>query len=203
MLTSAGMTFYLSVFAIVFIPSFSIISSYLGVRYCEVKSDRIMCYLFAACMSAIASLLTLMIMTILLMSTVHRTNDYRTIYSNKIEATVSFKTDSDNNDFIGGKQIKSTDRSNSGTLVLRKDDVKIEKEIEHVDYLGDVEKGSVVEKIEYSKSLEESKLFGIMIMTNHSDRLKIHLKKPASEYAKEKKDAETKKELKSLLESSK
>lgn len=202
MLTSAGMTLYLSVFAIAFILSFPIISSYLDIRHLEDRSDRVMGYLFTICMSAMTSVLTLIIMTILLMFTVHRTNDYRTIYSNKIEATVSFKTDSDDNEFIGGRQIKSTDRSNSGTLVLSKDDVKIEKEIEHVDYLGDVEKGSVVEKIEYSNSLEESKLFGVTIMTNHSDRLEIHLKKPASEYAKEKKNAKIKKELSSILESS-
>lgn len=202
MLTSAGIILYASVFVIAFVLSFPIISNYLGIRDCEDKSDRVMGYLFTVCMSAMTSVLTLIIMTILLMFTVHRTNDYRTIYSNKIEATVSFKTDSDDNEFIGGRQIKSTDRSNSGTLVLSKDDVKIEKEIEHVDYPGDVEKGSVVEKIEYSNSLEESKLFGVTIMTNHSDRLKIHLKKPASEYAKEKKDAKIKKELSSILESS-
>lgn len=206
MLTSTGMTLYLSVFVIVFILSFPIISNYLGIRDCEDKLDRMMGYLFTACMSVIASLFALIIMTVLLMFTVDRTDNFRTIYSNDLKATVSFKTGNDENEFIGGKQIKSTDRSDSGTLVLSKDDVQVEKEIDHVDYLGDIEKGSVVEKIEYSDRLEESKLFGVTIMTNHSSRLKIHLNKPASETAKEKKKekkkAEIKKELNSLLKSS-
>lgn len=73
---------------------------------------------------------------------------------------------------------------------------------DEVEYLGDVTKGSTVEKIEYSNSLRETKVFGVSLMQMKENCLKIHLKKPASEIAKEKKNTEIEKELRSLIESS-
>lgn len=132
------------------------------------------------------------------------TDNYHTIYSNKMNAQVVFKSSTDDAVFTGGQPIKQTTEDDHGTLTLSKDGIDLKKQIYSADYVGDVEKGSIVEKIEYSKSTQETKLFGISLLKDENyPSLKIHLKKPASEYAKEQKDSETKKELKSLLESSK
>lgn len=155
--------------------------------------------ILAALVTAVAFVTTIMILAINLKDS---KSDYRAIYSNDLKATVSFKTDLDEREFVGGQKIKETTNRQSGILTISKDAVKVTRRVSGTEYLGDVEKGSIVEKIEYSNTLQESKMFGSTLMTNKENRLKIHLKKPASEYAKEKKDAETKKELKSLLGSS-
>lgn len=120
-----------------------------------------------------------------------------------MDAKVVFKSFMDNAVFTGGQPIKKTTLDSQGILTLSKDGVDFKKNIRNVGYVGDVEEGSNVEKIEYSNSVRETKLLGVSLLKDEDyPTLKIHLKKPASEYAKEKKDAETKKELKSLLESS-
>ena len=125
---------------------------------------------------------------------------YHTIYSNKLNANVKFVA-SDNAEFIGGQPIKSTSEKNTGTLTLSKNDTTVTRDIYNVEFVGDVEKDSIVEKIEYSNSTRETKLFGVTLLKLNSwHDLKILLKKPESKTLKEKQDAENRKELKSLLD---
>lgn len=125
---------------------------------------------------------------------------YHTIYSNKLNANVKF-VDSDSVEFIGGQPIKSTSEKTTGTLTLSKNDTNVTRDINDVEFVGDVVKDSIVEKIEYSNSTRETKLFGVTLFKlNGWNDLKIHLKKPESKTLKEKKDAQTRKELNSLLD---
>lgn len=125
---------------------------------------------------------------------------YHTIYSNQLNANVKFVA-SDNAEFIGGQPIKSTSEKNTGTLTLSKNDTTVTRDIDNVEFVGDVEKDSIVEKIEYSNSTRETKLFGVTLFKIDGWKdLKIHLKKPESKTLKEKKDAQTRKELNSLLD---
>lgn len=125
---------------------------------------------------------------------------YHTIYSNQLNADVKFVA-SDNAEFIGGQPIKSTSEETTGTLTLSKNDTTVNRDINDVKFVGDVEKDSIVEKIEYSNSTRETKLFGVTLFKlNGWNDLKIHLKKPESKTLKKKKDAQTRKELNSLLD---
>ena len=203
-LTSAGTILMSIVCAITFIITFVGFVRTEDVRSCYSLVVRAICYLSGAILAAqvtvVAFITTIMILA---MNLKDSKSDYRAIYSNDLKATVSFKTDLDEREFVGGQKIKETTNRQSGILTISKDAVKVTRRVSGTEYLGDVEKGSIVEKIEYSNTLQESKMFGSTLMTNKENRLKIHLKKPASKYAKEKKDAETKKELKSLLDSDK
>ena len=125
---------------------------------------------------------------------------YHAIYSNKLNANVKF-VDSDNVEFIGGQPIKSTSEKTTGTLTLSKNDTNVTRDINDVEFVGDVEKDSIVEKIEYSNSTRETKLFGVTLFKlNGWNDLKIHLKKPESKTLKEQQDVENRKELNSLLD---
>lgn len=167
------------------------------------KTEKSIGYCFTLFVSVICTACIFVIEMVLIYGLCQTTDNYHTIYSNKMNAKVVFKSSTYDAVFIGGQPIKQTTEDDHGTLTLSKDGVNLKKQIYSTDYVGDVEKGSIVEKIEYSKSTQETKLFGISLFKDEDyAKLKIHLKKPASEYAKEKKDAETKQELKSLLESS-
>lgn len=125
---------------------------------------------------------------------------YHTIYLNQLNADVKFVA-SDNAEFIGGQPIKSTSEKTTGTLTLSKNDTTVNRDINDVEFVGDVEKDSIVEKIEYSNSTRETKLFGVTLFKlNGWNDLKIHLKKPESKTLKEKQDVENRKELNSLLD---
>lgn len=125
---------------------------------------------------------------------------YHTIYSNKLNANVKFVA-SDDVEFIGGQPIKSTSERTTGTLTLSKNDTNVTRDINDVKFVGDVEKDSIVEKIEYSNSTRETKLFGVTLLKLDGwNDLKILLKKPESKTLKEKQDAENRKELNSLLD---
>ena len=190
-LTSAGTILMSIVCAITFIIAFVGFVRTEDVRSCYSSVVRAICYLtgaiLAALVTAVAFVTTIMILAINLKDS---KSDYRVIYSNNLKATVSFKTDLDEREFVGGQKIS-------------KDAVKVTRRVSGTEYLGDVEKGSIVEKIEYSNTLQESKMFGSTLMTNKENRLKIHLKKSESEIDKEKKNAEIEKDLNSILESSK
>ena len=203
MLTSSGTILFLVLFVLVFVAVFRKSVNSLGLQSIHNESDRQIRYVLATLISVAIAAVPLFIITLLMSHYSDTTDNYRTIYSNKIEATVTFKTSCDQAEFVGGKQLKDVTSNHSGVLTLSKDGVELNRNINHAYYVGRVEKGSVVEKIEYSSSVIESKLFGVTLMIEKSDRLKIHLKKPESETAKEKKKAETEKELRSLLESSK
>lgn len=203
MLTLTGKIIFLVVFALAFILFFRRAVKELGIELIEVDTERKSRYAVAVLLSiALATLPSgmLLIVTDFFSNT---TDNYRTIYSNKIEATVSFMTSYDQVEFVGGKQLKDETDNTYGVLSLSKDGVKLSRNIEDVDYIGRVEKGSIVEKIEYSNSLRETKVFGVSLMQMKENCLKIHLKKTASQSAKDKKDAQTKKELNSLLDSDK
>lgn len=125
---------------------------------------------------------------------------YHTIYSNQLNADVKFVA-SDNAEFIGGQPIKSTSEKTTGTLTLSKNDTTVNRDINDVEFVGDVVKDSVVEKIEYSNSTRETKLFGVTLFKlNGWHDLKIHSKKHESKIAKEKQDAKDRKALNSLLD---
>ena len=132
------------------------------------------------------------------------TDNFHTIYSNQQDAKVVFKTNLDNAEFVGGLPVKKDAIGNKGTLILSKDGVEVKKDIYSTRYLGDKELGSIVEKIEYSNSVWETKLFGISLAKSKDHHaLKIYLKKTTEKSAKDEKDAKIKKELNSILESSK
>lgn len=202
MLTSAGIIFFIVIFAVVFSIIRRIQNDRITFHSSVSLFDRLFWSIITALPSILISLIVLILILGLMLNSTKPVDNYHTIYSNKIKAKVSFKVDYESTEFVGGKQIKDVSDSNTGTLTLSKDGVNVKKQIDHVEYLGDAEKGSIVEKIEYSNSLIEPKIFGITLIKQKSDRLKIHMKKLDSQIAKEKKNDETKKELKSLLESS-
>lgn len=203
MLTSAGTILFLVIFISVFVAVFRKAVNSLGLQSIYNESDRKMGYVLATLISVAIAVVPLFIITLMMSPYSDTTDNYRTIYSNEIEATVTFKTSYDQVEFVSGKQLKDVTSNHSGVLTLSKDGIELNRNINHAYYVGRVEKGSVVEKIEYSSSVIESKLFGVTLMIEKPNRLRIHLKKPESETAKEKKKAETEKELRSLLESSK
>lgn len=202
MLTSAGIIFFIVMFVAVFSIIFRMQNDCITFHSSVSLFDKIFWSIITALPSILISFVVLILIFGLMLNSTKPVDNYHTIYSNNIKATVSFKAEYQSTEFVGGKQIKDVSDSNSGALTLSKDGVNVKKQIDHVEYLGDVEKGSFVENIEYSNSLIESKIFGVTLIKQKSDRLKIHLKKPASRIAKEKKDAETEKELKNLLGSS-
>lgn len=131
------------------------------------------------------------------------TDNFHTIYSNHQDAKVVFKAYTDDAEFVGGQPIKKNAFGNKGTLILSKDGVEVKKDIYSTKYFGDKELGSIVEKIEYSNSVWETKLFGISLAKSKNHHaLKIYLKKTTEKSTKDEKDAKIKKELNSILESS-
>ena len=202
-MTTAGIILTTIICTAAFIFFFRLFAAICVSDYEDDKLDKSIGYCFTLFVSVICTACIFAIEMVLIYGLYQTTDNYHTIYSNKMNAKVVFKSSTDDAVFIGGQPIKQTTEDDHGTLTLSKDGVNLKKQIYSADYVGDVEKGSIVEKIEYSKSTQETKLFGVLLSKDEDyAKLKIHLKKPASEYAKEKKDAETKQELKSLLESS-
>ena len=203
-MTTAGIILTTIICTAAFIFFFRLFAAICISEYNDDKTRKSIEYCFTVFVSAIGTTCIFAIVGLMMYVFCRTTNNYRTIYQNEMDAKVVFKSFMDNAVFTGGQPIKKASDDNHGTLTLSKDGVDFKKNIRNVEYVGDVEEGSTVEKIEYSNSVRETKLFGISLIKDENyPSLKIHLKKPASEYAKEKKDAETKKELKSLLESSK
>lgn len=200
-LTSAGIVLVSIVCLITFVIAFVGFIKVEEVRACYSSVVRAIGYLFGMLMAALVTAVifatTIMILAINLKDS---KSNYRTIYSNDLKSTVSFGTELDEREFVGGQAVKEISDRQSGILTLSKDGVKITKSIASVKYLGDVEKGSIVEKVEYSNTLQESKVFGSILMTNKENRLKIYLKKTASDIAKKKKSEKIEKELNSLLD---
>ena len=158
-------------------------------------------YIVGVIIGIFSAFLALLISIVLILCSARPTDEnYHTIYSNKINAKVKFSSKEDV-DFVGGQPIKQTSNRFSGTLTLSKDGSTVDRTIYTVEYLGDVEKGSVVEKIEYSNSVLENNLFGITIFrVTDWNSLKIHLKTSEADALKEKRDAQNRKELNSLLD---
>ena len=167
------------------------------------KTEKSIGYCFTLFVSVICTACIFVIEMVLIYGLCQTTDNYHTIYSNKMNAKVVFKSSTDDAVFIGGQPIKRTTLDSQGTLTLSKDGVDFKKNIRNVEYVGDVEEGSTVEKIEYSNSVRETELFGVSLMKDEDySTLKIHLKKAAEKTAKDRKDAKIKKELSSILESS-
>lgn len=203
-LTLAGVVFSTILAVLIFIISILVLAKITKIRKIEatiLESFAVIMFitLFSVIISGVAVMYLMTAMHVL----ADRTEKSRTIYSNDIKSTVMFETGRYHDKFIGGQPIKNTTDVNLGTLIVSKDGVDVKKKIDHVEYLGDVEKGSIVKKIEYSEVLKKFILFGHDMMIEKTHSLKIHLKKPASQIHKEKKDAETQKELNGLLEFSK
>lgn len=154
--------------------------------------------------SAVATTIITVLVYFIITSSHQTADNFHTIYSNRQNAKVVFKANLDDVEFVGGQPIKKNFFGINGTLTLSKDGVEVKKNVYFVYYLGDKEPGSIVEKIEYSNSVWENKIFGIVLARSEDHHaLKIHLKKTSEKTAKEEKDAKIKKELNSILESSK
>ena len=202
-MTTAGIVLTAIICTAAFILFFRLFAAICVSDYGDDEIDRSIGYCFVAFVSAICTACIFATEMILIYGLFQTTDNYHTIYSNKMNAKVVFKSSTDDATFIGGQTVKKTTDYNRGTLTLSKDGVNLKKQIYSTDYVGDIEKGSIVEKIEYSKSVRETKLFGVSLMKDENySSLKIHLKKPTEKTAKEKKDDKIKKELSSILESS-
>lgn len=200
-MTTAGIVLTTIICTAAFILFFRLFAAICVSDYGDDKLDKSIGYCFTAFVSALGTACIFAIEMILIYGLCQITDNYHTIYSNKMDAKVVFKSSVYDAVFIGGQPVKRTTDDNRGTLTLSKDGVNLKKQIYSTDCVGDVEKGSIVEKIEYSKSVRETKLFGVSLMKDEDySSLKIHLKKPTEKIAKEKKDAKIKKELSSLLD---
>lgn len=91
MLTRVGTALFSTLFALVFTISFRITVNVLGLRSIENDSERKMGYVLTSLISIACATLPLLIISIILESRIDTADSYRTIYSNKIEATVSFE----------------------------------------------------------------------------------------------------------------
>lgn len=200
-MTTAGIVLTTIICTAAFILFFRLFAAICVSDYGDDKLDKSIGYCFTAFVSVLGTACIFAIEMILIYGLCQITDNYHTIYSNKMDAKVVFKSSVYDAVFIGGQPVKRTTDDNRGTLTLSKDGVNLKKQIYSTDCVGDVEKGSIVEKIEYSKSVRETKLFGVSLMKDEDySSLKIHLKKPTEKTAKEKKDAKIKKELSSLLD---
>lgn len=189
---------------IIFVATISIVTFIITFALFARSRERLLdaaSYIVGVIVGLFSSFLVSTVSIVLIICSAQPTEEhYHTIYSNEINASVKFSS-KDDVDFVGGQPIKETSYRNSGTLTLSKDSSIVNRTIYNVEYLGDVEKGSVVEKIEYSNSVLENNLFehSIFRVTDwHS--LKIHLKTPEAKTLKEKQDAQNRKELNSLLD---
>ena len=158
-------------------------------------------YIVSVMSGLFSAFLALLVSIVLIVCSARPTDEnYRTIYSNKINAKVKFSSN-DDVDFIGGQPIKKTATKANGVLTLSKDGATVDRTIYNVEYLGNVKKDSIVDKIEYSNSVLETNLFGIMLVRLKDwNSLKIHLKTSEADALKEKRDAQNRKELNSLLD---
>ena len=189
---------------IIFVATISIVTFIITFAQFARSRERLLdaaSYIVGVIVGLFSSFLVLTVSIVLIICSAQPTEEhYHTIYSNEINASVKFSS-KDDVDFVGGQPIKETSYRNSGTLTLSKDSSIVNRTIYNVEYLGDVEKGPVVEKIEYSNSVLENNLFGITIFrVTDWHSLKIHLKAPEAKTLKEKQDAQNRKELNSLLD---
>lgn len=202
-MTTAGIVLTTIICTAAFIFSFRLFATICISDYGDDEIDKSIGYCFTVFVSVICTVCIFAIEMVLIYGLCQTTDNYHTIYSNKMNAKVVFKSSTDDAVFIGGQPIKRTTLDSQGTLTLSKDGVDFKKNIRNVEYVGDVEEGSTVEKIEYSNSVRETELFGVSLMKDEDySTLKIHLKKAAEKTAKDRKDAKIKKELSSILESS-
>lgn len=202
-MTIAGIVLITIICTAAFILLFRSLAAICVSDYGDDKLDKSIGYCFVTFVSAICTACIFAIVSLMIYGFCRTTDDYRTIYQNKMDAKVVFKSFMDNAVFTGGQPIKKTTLDSQGTLTLSKDGVDFKKNICNVEYVDDVEEGSTVEKIEYSNSVRETELFGVSLMKDEDySTLKIHLKKAAEKTAKDQKDAKIKKELSSILESS-
>ena len=202
-MTTAGIILTTIICIAAFIFFFRLFAAICISKYENDKTLKSIEYCFTVFVSALGTACIFAIVGLMMYVFCRTTNNYRTIYQNEMDAKVVFKSFMDNAVFTGGQPIKKTTLDSQGTLTLSKDGVDLKKNIRNVEYVGDVEEGSNVEKIEYSNSVRETKLLGVSLLKDEDyPTLKIHLKKAAEKTAKDRKDAKIKKELSSILESS-
>lgn len=199
-MTTDGIRFLAMISIVTFIITFSL---FVRSRRLELDSRELNALDYIVCVISgiFSAFLALLISIVLIICSARPTDEnYRIIYSNKINAKVKFSSN-DDVDFIGGQSIKKTATKTNGILTLSKDGSTVDRTIDHVEYLGNVKKDSIVDKIEYSNSVLETNLFGIMLVRLKDwNSLKIHLKTSEADALKEKQDAQNRKELNSLLD---
>lgn len=143
----------------------------------------------------IGIIITLILFTIAIRTASTKELDSRTIYQNDQDVEVYVVTYQDEKIFTDS-QLTSKIVSTSGRLHLKKDGVSISQSIDKIEYIGPNQKGSIVEKIEYSEKIYGESLFDLKLLNDvKSSRLKIYLKDPKSE----KSTRQTEEFLKSFL----
>lgn len=143
----------------------------------------------------IGIIITLILFTIAIRTASIKELDSRTIYQNDQDVEVYVVTYQDEKIFTDS-QLTSKIVSTSGRLHLKKDGVSISQSIDKIEYIGPNQKGSIVEKIEYSEKIYGESLFDLKLLNDvKSSRLKIYLKDPKSE----KSTRQTEESLKSFL----
>lgn len=110
-------------------------------------------------------------------------DDVHSIYRNNLGAEVSFYKDG--LIFTGGKDVNAVTSSTDviylsdrkkfeNKLILKKNESKIVRNVEHVELIGD--KSGKVDKIEYGTRKDFASIFGIRFYGKESSVVKIHLK---------------------------
>ena len=168
------------------------ISESAGLRSIDILEQRVFSIAGALFIGAVVA--GFIILSIIFLSD-SRTLEYRTIYQNDQDIEVYVVTYQDEKIFTDS-QLTSKIVSTSGTLHLKKDGAGIKQNIDKIIYLGPNQKGSKIDKIEYSETIFDEKLLGLRLLNNlKSTRLKIHLTVPESEEAQH----QTKESLRSFL----
>ena len=156
------------------------ISESVGLRSIDILEQRFFSIAGALFIGAIVA--GLIILSIICLSD-SQTLEYHTIYQNDQDIEVYVVTYQDEKIFTDS-QLTSKIVSTSGKLHLKKDGASISQEIDKIIFVGPNQKGSIIDKIEYSEMIFNEKLFGLRLLNNlKSTRLKIHLTVPKSEEA--------------------
>lgn len=168
------------------------ISESVGLRSIDILEQRFLSIAGALFIGAIVA--GLIILSIICLSD-SQTLEYHTIYQNDQDIEVYVVTYQDEKIFTDS-QLTSKIVSTSGKLHLKKDGAFISQEIDKIIYLGPNQKGSIIDKIEYSEKIYGESLFDLKLLNDvKSSRLKIYLKDPKSE----KSTRQTEEFLKSFL----
>ena len=168
------------------------ISESVGLRSIDILEQRFLSIAGALFIGAIVA--GLIILSIICLSD-SQTLEYHTIYQNDQDVEVYVVTYQDEKIFTDS-QLTSKIVSTSGRLHLKKDVTSISQEIDKIIFVGPNQKGSIVEKIEYSEKIYGESLFDLKLLNDvKSSRLKIYLKDLKSE----KSTLQTEEFLKSFL----
>ena len=172
-----------SIFSFIFIASDNSRITFLSMH------DDLIFVLFSTIMSLTVGLaVAAIIIFAIVLSSKLQTLEFRTIYSNDRDIEVYVRTNLGENIFAG-EYLHDKIVSTFGTLKLKKHGASISQSIDKIEYVGLNQKGSKVEKIEYSETIFGESLFGLQLLNDvKSTSLKIYLTDPRSKdvlYAEE------------------